>query len=228
MDINPTALGVIDHEIYNLTDVELGVDKQRSDVWRALESLSSSDLSTRRAGLDALIVEDVAHRSPLVSYFLATRINDPDISLRIRVVKVLGDVLSPAPDGRTTPTAVRMHLASYLSQMRTQRILALLEVAESDPSTRDAIASLLKHCPRGGAHLAKIMKDRNISLKLRKYAVEFIADVGYLEVIATLERLSVRLGSRLNGNNLEDLTQDDGDVYLLPEILNTLEVLKSP
>ena len=228
MDINPTALGVVDQEIFDLTDVEIGVDEQRSDIWSALESLSSSDLHTRRSGLDALILEDVAHRSPLVSYLLATRINDPDIALRTRVIKVLGDVLSPAPDGRTTPTAVRMHLASYLSQMRTQRILALLEVAESDPSTRDAISSLLNHCPRGGAHLAQIVKDRKISLALRKHAIEFIAEVGYLETIPVLERFTVRLDVRLNGTSLEELTPEDGDIYLLPVILDTLEVLKSP
>jgi hypothetical protein len=228
MDVDQTLLGVDKRNVYDLSDAELGVAEPQAEVWEALEALVSSDLNTRRAGLDALIAQDVAHRSPLVAYTLATRLYEPDVPLRTRVVQVLGDVLQPSHNGRTTITHVRLHLGAYLAQMRTRRIYALLQVAEADPSARDSVSCLLNHCPHGGTQLANVLSDRHMALSIRKLAAEFIADVGYLEAVPALNRLDSRLEARTNGHNLDELTEEDGDIYLLPAIKQALEVLRSP
>ena len=228
MEIDPNFLSVAQRDVYRLDEINQEVGGSQTELWEGLIAFTSPDLNTRRAGLEMLVSLDVAHRSPLAAYILATRLDEPDLALRTRIVQVLGAVLGNSTDRRTTVTQVRLHLGSYLSQIRTRRIFALLQVAVSDPSTHEAVSCLLNLCPHGGTQLGNILSDRGNSLSVRKHAAEFISCVGYLDALPVLERQSARLEKRLNGNKIGDLTEEDGEVYLLPAIHHAINMLKAP
>jgi hypothetical protein len=228
LKMDSTYLRVAQRGLYSLDDTDTDVIEPLPELWEALEAFTCSDLNTRRAGLDRLALLDVTLRSPLAAYILATRLDDPDLSLRTRVVQMLGDVLQPECDGAVTAAGVRLQLGAYLAKMRTRQIYALLQVAEADPSTVEPIACLLNHCPYGGAQLVDVAADRHVSLSIRRLAVEFIARVGYLDTQPALERQCARLEARLNGHNLNELTEQDGEIFLLPVILQALDALRSP
>ncbi len=59
-------------------------------IWEALESLTSPELMNRIAGLGRIIKLDGVRQYPLVVYVLVTRITEPDIELRTRIVQLLG------------------------------------------------------------------------------------------------------------------------------------------
>jgi hypothetical protein len=229
MEINPNLVRVKPQDAYRLVDPDQDIIEPLPEVWEALEAFCSPELGTRRVGLDALISLDVARRSPLVAYVLATRLDEPDLALRTRVVQVLGDLLCSMNDnGSSATTLVRLQLGAYLAQMRTRRIYALLQVAEADPSTHNALTDMLNHCPYAGTQLASVLADRHVSLSIRRLSAEFIARVGYLDVLPTLERIYARLEARLNGHDLEALTEEDGEVCLLPAVQRALDCLRAP
>lgn len=229
MEMDPTFIRVTQQGLYQLDDPDNEILEPQPELWEALDAFTSPERNTRRAGLDALVMLDAARRSPLVAYVLATRLDEPDLPLRTRVVQVLGELLRPSNNnGYGATTQVRLQLGAYLAQMRTRRIFAMLQVAELDPSTHEAIALLLNLCPHGGTQLASVLADRHVSLSIRKLAADFIAQVGYLDAIPALERVCARLEARLNGHNLQDLTEEDGDLYLLPAVRSALDSLRAP
>lgn len=227
MEIDPTYLRVAHRGVYGVDEGDTRISESLPELWEALQALTSSDINARRAGLDRLLTLDVIHQSPLVAYILATRLDEPDLALRTRIVKVIGDVLQPLYNGDARVAQVQLQLSAYLAQMRTRRIFALLQVAEADPATHAAISRILNHCPFGGVQLGDLIADRYISLSIRKLAVEFIAQVGYLDALPSLERQCVRLERRMNGHQLEKLTEADGDIWLLPEIQKAIQVLST-
>src|SRR4030042_3187461 len=76
--------------------LEFDRDTQEA-VWSALEALTAPELETRQQGFDSLLEQDAVRKSPLVVYVLATRLLEPDILLRRRIVRCLAALISPAP-----------------------------------------------------------------------------------------------------------------------------------
>ena len=199
-------------------------------VWMALEALSSPIAGTRRNGIDELVRLNAPRFSSLVAYVLATRISDPDISIRINVIKALGDVLAPDDEGKMAPEIVRQHLVGTLTQIRQRPIFALLEATAEEDELDQHVARLLNACPQAGNTLIDILSDRKISIKIRKQAAHFLGSVGYLDAIPSLERLITRLQSRLNGQHAMPFAGSAilEDSELLPVVLDTLTVLQAP
>ena len=198
-------------------------------VWNAGEAIISPDQQVRRQGLEQIAESQAARFSPLIAYLLVTRLMEPDMDLRCRVVNTLADALRLDSQGRVTPEPVRMQLINDLARMRTRQVYALLQVADFDPQTFDSVAILLNACSFAGNHLADILLDRKKSISIRLRAVELIGKVGYLDAIPVLERIRTRLEARLNGQqHMPFLTLDDGDeVALLPSVQASLELLQS-
>ncbi len=198
-------------------------------VWNAVEALAAPEAAARHAALDRLLELRAPRLSPLVAYSLVTRLTDPDITLRGRVVQTLGEVLSNDIEGNAAPEAVRRHLTSSLAQMRTRSIFALLEVALHQPGLENSIALLLNACPYAGGHLANIVSDRKFAVLIRLKAARLIGLVGFLDAIPVLERLEARLLSRLSGQQSMPFAPpscpDESD--LLPAIQSTLKLLRS-
>ena len=216
--------------LFNFTDTASGALEIFPEVWGALEKLTSPDLLERRDALDCLIVLDAARLSPLVSYLVATRIYDPDLELRSKVVDVLGKILSPRETGKLAAPKVRLHLKEYCLQMGNRGFLMLLEVANAYPDTESKVASLFNLCSQSGEGLVKIMGDRKIPFELRRQAIIYIGIVGFLEAIPALEKFENRLESRMNGQKTMSFAPPSvsEENTLLPVIQTTLAMLQEP
>jgi hypothetical protein len=216
--------------LFDFTDTASGAIEFFPEVWGATENLTSPDLLERRDALDRLVVLDAPRLSPLVAYILATRIYDPDLEFRFKVVDVLGKILSPRETGKLAPPEVRSHLKGFCTQMGYRGFLKLLEVAESYPEAESKVASLFNLCSKSGEILIEIMSDRKMSFELRRQAILFIGRVGFLEAIPALEKFEVRLETRMNGQKSMPFAPPSGpnENSLLPVVQATLALLKAP
>jgi hypothetical protein len=216
--------------LFDLADTATGALEFFPEVWSAAEKLTSPELFVRRDALDRLIILDAARLSPLVAYVVATRIFEPDIELRFKVIDCLGKILSPRETGKLTPPEVRLHLKEYCLLMGRRGFVHVLEVAEPYPEAESKIAALFNLCSQSGDELAKIMSDRRLPITIRRQAINFVGRVGFLDAIPALEKLEQRLEARMNGQRAMSFappsSQDEGS--LLPVVQATLTLLREP
>ena len=191
-------------------------------IWEAIESLASPELMNRITGLGRIIKLDAIRQHPLVVYVLMTRITEPDIELRTRIVKLLGSILDldlrESKKAALSLEAVKKTLTSALSGIRTRQIFALLQVVEFDKSAEEAVSSMLSYCSFAGGHLSQILSNRTIQLPIRRQAAHFIGRIGYLDALPALERLASRLESR----------RDEEDGGILLGLQETIKLLYTP
>ena len=199
-------------------------------VWSAAEALIHPETKKRLEALEKLSELNAVRFSSLVAYLVATRLTDPELNVRAKVVKALGVVLSPDSDSQPAPQEVRRVLMNYLSQMRTRQAYALLQVLSDHPDLEDHVAKLLDACSFASTHLIDILADRSASLEVRVQAVQAIGRVGYLDAIPALERLEGRIETRLNGQRAMPFAPVGGEdeQELLPAIHKTLALLRAP
>lgn len=229
MDADSFHIHLDQPSLFQFDDISTEAIELFPAVWSAGEAIISPDQQVRKEGLEQIAQAQAARFSPLIAYLLVTRLMEPDMDLRSRVVNILADALRLDSEGRVTPEPVRMQLINDLARMRTRQVFALLQVADFDPQNMDSVAILLNACSFAGNHLADILLDRKMSVSIRMRAVELIGKVGYLDAIPVLERIRTRLEARLNGQqHMPFLTLEDGDeVALLPGIQTSLELLQS-
>lgn len=199
-------------------------------VWGAADALTSPDETVRRNGLVELSRLGAARFSPLVVYVLATRLNEPNLELRIEVVKLLAQVLQPDSHGKYAPDHVRLTLSQSLAQMRTRRVFALLQTIEADLNVQPAVVRILAECTYGGNHLVDIFSNRSLPMWARKLSIIMCGEVGFVSTLPALERLAGRLEARQNGQqSMPFLPKDSGDeIGLLPVLRQAIERLKAP
>lgn len=207
-----------------------GVAELFPAVWNAAEDLANPIASVRHLALECLKNTGAARISPLVSYLIATRLNDHDLELRTHAVKILGNVLSPDANGDMAPDAVTSQLVYFLSDMRTRQIFGLVEVLIYKPGLAPQVIRILNTCVFAGNHLIEMANSRKMSLEIRRKAIWLISQVGYLEAIPALERLQIRMETRITGQQsmpfAPPLGVDDSD--LLPDVKAALVILRSP
>jgi HEAT repeat protein len=222
------AITLAQPALFNFTETTSGAVELFPAVWSAVEDLTSPQPLARRSAL-LRIKELSAHRlSPLVAYILATRLADPDLDVRVGVIRLLAEILTPDPQGRQNAENVNRHLVSYLSQMDAGLLTAILEAVEMEPDVEALAARLVNYCPSAGTFLTELLIDRKKSLPLRRQAVRLIGLVGFLEALPGLEKLEARLVSRRNGQQLMPFappsTGDEMD--LLPHVQKSLFQLR--
>jgi hypothetical protein len=225
MEINPIT-NVQSSNLLELKESTSGGFEFLPAIWDAAVALISPELENRFSGLKRLEESDVMRRHPLVSYLLATRIVEPDIELRTRVVKALAGVFSSEDEEHTSSETVRLHLSNYLSGMRSRQIFALLQVADFDPSAEPVVAALLSYCSFAGTHLSDILLNRQAPLNIRKRAAHFIGRIGFIDALPCLERLESRLNSKKYIT--DDRLDENEEVSLLPIIKDALGLLRAP
>jgi HEAT repeat protein len=230
MDVDPLLVQISQPSLFNLEDTQSGTLELFPALWAAAEALTSPDIEARKDGLERIVAMKAARLSPLVTYLLATRLQDPDPAFRVEVVRVLGDIARPDAQGQLAPEAVRQALKAYLSQMRTRPIFALLQVTQSSPENEPQVSALLNICTFAGKHLIEIVLERSMPLEIRRLATHYIGLVGYLDAIPGLERLLARLEVRQNGQQaMPFLPQNDNDeVALIPAVRAALDMLRAP
>jgi hypothetical protein len=112
-------------------------------MWYVAEALASPSSANRRAALEFIYEQQVAKFSPLISYLLMTRIDEPDINMRQDIIRLLADVLQPDNDGITATDQVRIVLYEYFSQLDHNKILSILKTAETYPLLEPQVEVLL-------------------------------------------------------------------------------------
>jgi hypothetical protein len=217
-------------KLFDFADLSTEVAELFPAIWGALESVASADLVDRQSGLDQVIELDAQRVSPLVAYVLATRLDDPNLEFRAKVVQALGDLLSPGEVASKTPDEVKKVLKAYLSRMRQRKVFALLQVADFQPSSQSQVAALLKCCSNAGKILSDIFSDRKIEIAIRRQAINFVGIVGYLDAVPRLALLAERLAAGANGQRLMSFAAptDPDDLTLLPAVQIALMILNSP
>lgn len=215
--------------LFEAENIASGLTELFPAVWLALEGIASPRAADRHQNLDRLLELDAPRFSPLVAYVLATRLIDPDLKFRKRVVQALGDLLIPVM-GERPPDSVRGHLKGHCSVMGRGTVLAVLEVAEIDAAVNSQIAALFNLCSHIGSVLVEVMMERRISVSLRRQAINFIGQVGFIDAIPQLERLIERLESRSNGQRRMPFAppSDPDEASLLTGAQATLAMLKEP
>lgn len=198
-------------------------------VWVAIEDLILPDAEIRHRALDRLLQLNAPRFSPIVAYILATRLTDPDIKLRARIVRALSEILMPDDEGNPAPDNVRNCVFQFLSQSRTRQIFALLQVLVDDTSLENQAAHLVNACPYAGTHLVDIINNHKAPIEVRKQAVGMIGRVGFLDALSSLERLESKLENRLNGQKTMPFAPTGGwdEVDLLPSIRTALNCLRT-
>jgi hypothetical protein len=229
MDLDTLYLTPVQPTFLEVIETSSGLLELFPAVWSAAEGLTSPDIHVRNTSLDRLLELGAPRLSPLISYLLATRIIEPDLPLRCRIIQALGELLSTDKVGRQTPDAVRRHMVTYLAQMRTRPLFCLLQAAIAEPGLETHITRLLNNCPHASAHLSEIFSNRGVSLEVRQQAVHFVGQSGFLEAVPALERLATRLEARRNGQQSMPFAppptiQDESK--LLREIHQTLRMLR--
>jgi hypothetical protein len=229
MDVEPEALLVSQLPLFEIGEITTGQVELFPTVWGAAESLSSSEARQRQQGLDLLVKCGASRLSPLVVYVIYTRLTDADMEIRAQVIKALADVLTPDEKGRPAPEAVRQHLMTQLGKMRTREIYALLQSLAINPELTPQVGKLMNACPYAGNHLADLAASRKAPLEIRRYAIRLAGEVGYCDVIPTLERMLARLESRINGQQAMAFAPPAGvdDDDLLADIKEALAKLSS-
>jgi hypothetical protein len=229
MDVEQEALLVSQLPLFEFGDITTGMVELFPTVWGAAESLSSAEAKKRQQGLDLLVKCGSTRLSPLVNYVIFTRITDPDMELRALVVQALAAVLTPDEKGRPAPEPVRQHLVAQLARLRTREIYALAQLLAYNPELMPQVARLMNSCPFAGHHLADLASSRKAPLEIRRYAIRLAGEVGYCDMIPTLERMLARLETRVNGQQTMSFAPPAGleDAELLPDVKGALDKLSS-
>jgi hypothetical protein len=222
MDADPIIVRLEQPDLIELNGTNSNVTEVLPVIWAALESLTSPELMSRITGLGRIIKLDAAHQYPLVIYILVTRITEPDIELRTRIVQQLASILVAGTNGdrkiASSIDEVKKTLTTYLAGLRTRHLFALLQVTEFDKSAEEAVASLLSYCSFAGEHLAQILSNRTAPLSIRRQAANFIGRIGYLDALPALERLASRLENR----------KEEDDAGILIGLQETIRLLYTP
>ena len=215
--------------LFEFDKITTGTAELFPAVWSALEGIASPDTSVRHSSLDELIALDAPRLSPLVAYMLATRLVDPSLKFRMRVIETLGDIVSNGT-GENPPLEVRRHLKAHCTVIGRGTVLAMLEVADLDPSVETQIAAIFNLCSHSGAILTELMADRRVPVPLRRQAIHFIGRVGFIESIPHLDRLADRLTSRSNGQKRMSFAppSEPDENTLLTAVQAALTMLQEP
>jgi hypothetical protein len=216
----------------SLFSLEEGSDKIElfPGAWGAAEYLISPKLQLRWKGLESLIELNAHRYSPLILYLLCTRIGDPDIDLRARVVETLANVIQPDQNGKSAPDNVRVTFLDYFSRIRTRQIYGLLQVLVVYPALEESISRLINACSYANNQLIEIVNDRKKPIEIRQQAIRVIGVVGYVDAIPSLDRLSARLEARVNGQKAMPFAppSEKTEVDLLDATREALASLRAP
>ncbi len=216
--------------LFSLGQASSGIAELFPEIWTASEDLSSPNPTIRRLALEFLEHSGAARISPLVVYIIATRLDDTDLVVRMQVLKILGDVLAPDELGNSPPEMVTSYLTNNLSNMRTRQVYAILQALVQDINLDLQVIRILKTCPYAGNHLMEMANSRKVPLNMRRKAIWLVGQIGYLDAIPALERMQIRMETRLTGQQSMPFAPPIGidDIDLLDDVISTLGLLQSP
>jgi hypothetical protein len=230
MSVDPEGMNLLQLALFELQKTSSETIELFPKVWAAAEALTDANIENRCEGLACLEEVRAARFSPLISYLLFSKLTDPDLGVRTRIIRNLAAVLSPDEAGQSAPDVVRQVLLHHLSQMQFLQVHAMLEAVVYDPTVEAPVGILIKANCNAGSDLSEILSDRRQALAIRKQAANFIARVGFVDASPSLERLIGRIESRVNGQQAFSFSQIDAmdEAQLLPSLKSVLTILQAP
>ncbi len=225
MDTNP--IPILQLPLFGYGESVTNIVELFPVVWQATENLTSPEAATRQHGIDILLELGAQKVSPLVAYMIATRVNDPEINIRRRVVYVLADLIIVDPSNKQSPDEVRRVVINYLHNINEPVVFGMLEVAVADPKVEKSLYHIFNTCSYVGKYLGEIATQWKNPMPIRQKAIYFIGIVGYLEAMPMLERLYNRLEARQNGQYLMSFAPPSikSDDDLLPYVRFAMDQL---
>jgi hypothetical protein len=203
------------------------------DPWVAGEMFVSPHIEERRRGFAILFGSEAVRRSLLTSQLLASRVDEPDMSLRAQIVQALADYFEIRGQEYRYPVEARAVALSHLRKFERPQVMALLELhnAAREGAVRlahDALARLVERIPNASAQLTRLASERSINLKLRRAAIELIGRVGFTDAVQALEGVEARLSGRRAGQIAMNFAPTDlpDEQALLPALRDTLRILR--
>jgi hypothetical protein len=199
------------------------------------EMFVSPHVEERRRGFAILFGSEAARRSPLTPQLLASRVDEPDLQLRVQIVQALADYFEIRGREYRYPPEVRAVVAGHLRRFDRAHILALLDLLRARHAERGAVklrpeslVRLMERVPNASAHLTRLAGDRTVNLGLRGAAIELIGQVGFTDALPTLEGLVARLEGRRAGQMAMTFAPADhpDEQRLLPALRETLRLLR--
>ena len=216
----------------NLISLELPETKALLElfpgVWQALENLASSGVKIREKALDDLLKSGAPRVSPLVAYVLSTRLFDPEIEFRKRIVEALANLMRRDVEGKYAADAVRSQVITALSYFDDRGLLSMLEVVVEQTDMMPHIEKLIKYSPRTGKFLKEIARDRSFDIEIREAAIRLIGNLGIVDALSELERVRNRIEMRQEGQKSMPFAPPSGtnETILLTEIQKAILALQ--
>lgn len=226
MDDDPVLMGVSKQDLQNLLSSQIFAYEQDVDYWKAAQDLIHPEVEVRRSAVEQLALLGAASHSPLLVYLLASRLGEPDVSLRAAIVDQLSTLLDLPLNGRQSASEALYFLKTTLSQLRHNQIVSLLDLVDANPQEYSQVSKIIGQCSHAGDHLVEVIRDRQASLATRQLAARLIGDIGYLCAISSLERIEARLESRIQSVAMS-ADRLNADAALLPFVQDALLKLKS-
>lgn len=226
MDSDPVLLGVNRSDLQNFPSTQFFAFEQGIEFWKAAQDLIHPDIEVRRSGFEQITALGAASQSPLLAYLLVSRLAEPDLPLRARIVQQISRLLNLPFNSKQAANEVLYFLKTNLSQLDRNQIVSLLDLAESDADTYSHVCKIISQCSHAGDHLTEIVADRQSPGPIRRLAVCLIGDIGYLCAISTLKRIKKRIESRCR-SSVMGIARLNGDTALLPDIREALKKLKT-
>src|SRR5574341_2586600 len=98
------------------------------DPWVAGEMFVSPHVEERRRGLAILLGSEAARQSPLTPQLLASRVDEPDLQLRVQIVQARADYFEIRGREYRYPPEIRAVVVGHLRKFERAHIVALLDL----------------------------------------------------------------------------------------------------
>ncbi len=198
---------------------------QQEQLWKAARLLTSPDEDLRDRALDELKQVEGYLESPLIAYILVTRLNEPNLELRYRIVRFMGDLLDLDSEGPRFSDPVLKEIHFHLTQLNQQAWSLLLEVSSHYFSAEEAVSRILKMSSYAGDELSGIVNDRKQPVRIRQQAVYYCGQIGFLASREVLENLVRRVEKARDSSQRIRTRNDEEELY--PYALAALEKMSS-
>ena len=196
-------------------------------IWEAVEDLTAPDPNVRDQALEALINIEGYNKSPLVAYLLATRISDPELEVRFHIIQHLGKLLDFDGDDLKFSDQALTHFQEFITHLNKNQLVHLLEVSNQYLSAEKALVNILKLSSYAGTGLSGIVNDRKQPISIRRQAIYYCGEMGYLETKPMLQNLIHRAEkNRTKTGRITSLKKKEDEDSLYFYAVSALEKLQ--
>ena len=203
------------------------------DPWLAGEMFVSPHIEERRRGFAILFGSEAARRSPLTPQLLASRVDEPDLSLRAQILHALSDYFEIRGREYRYAPEMRAMVTGHLRKFDRPQVLAVVEAHRAGRNNtvrvrEESLARLLERMPNVAVHLTRLAGDRSLRVGLRESAIELIGLVGFSDALEALAGLQLRIEGRRAGQLTMGFAPSDNpdEQKLLPALKETLRLLR--